>query len=54
MPAKKKVKRQCRSKRFMKRKATAELPKQGMEERVQESKGEKHRASGLTMLHLTV
>jgi DNA-directed RNA polymerase subunit RPC12/RpoP len=39
--AKKKVKRQCSSKRFMKKKATVELPKQGREQQVQESKRQK-------------
>jgi hypothetical protein len=45
MLAKKNVKRQCSSKKFMKSKATVELPKQDQEQQVQESKRErKHRA----------
>ena len=41
---------QLKDMRFMKSKATVELPKQDREQQVQESKRKK--ASGLTMFHL--
>ena len=46
--AKKKVKRQCSSKRFMKKKAIVELPKRTTNARKQEGK----KASGVTIFHL--